>query len=170
MAVCTESLNPEVVVMESAEDGARLYASGPLGRALQGVLLTREASSLPATSLQPDNLASVDLRASAANFAFMARPWACGLSMRQQDSRFLTPLPWKKHRFVPKSAPQSPTIHCEASHILVPEDRLHRRNSRSSPGFSARATSRASPMWPGAAFSSWCFCSSACWRMNSATS
>jgi hypothetical protein len=32
-AVCTENLNPEVVVMESAEDGARLYASGPLNRA-----------------------------------------------------------------------------------------------------------------------------------------
>jgi hypothetical protein len=32
--VCTENLNPEVVVvMESAEDGARLYASGPLNRA-----------------------------------------------------------------------------------------------------------------------------------------
>jgi hypothetical protein len=29
--VCTE--NPEVMVMESAEDGARLYASGPLNRA-----------------------------------------------------------------------------------------------------------------------------------------
>ena len=31
--VCTENLSPEVVVMESAEDGARLYASGPLNRA-----------------------------------------------------------------------------------------------------------------------------------------
>jgi hypothetical protein len=31
--VCTENLNPDVVVMESAEDGARLYASGPLNRA-----------------------------------------------------------------------------------------------------------------------------------------
>ena len=31
--VCTENLNPEVMVMESAEDGARLYASGPLNRA-----------------------------------------------------------------------------------------------------------------------------------------
>jgi hypothetical protein len=31
--VCTENLNPEAVVMESAEDGARLYASGPLHRA-----------------------------------------------------------------------------------------------------------------------------------------
>ena len=30
--VCTENLNPEVMVMESAEDGARLYASGPLNR------------------------------------------------------------------------------------------------------------------------------------------
>jgi hypothetical protein len=33
MAVCTENLNPEVVVMESAEDGARLYASGSLNLA-----------------------------------------------------------------------------------------------------------------------------------------
>jgi putative SOS response-associated peptidase YedK len=31
--VCTENLNPDVVVMESAEDRARLYASGPLNRA-----------------------------------------------------------------------------------------------------------------------------------------
>ena len=31
--VCTENLNPEVMVMESAEDGACLYASGPLNRA-----------------------------------------------------------------------------------------------------------------------------------------
>jgi hypothetical protein len=31
--VCTENLNPEVMVMESAEDRARLYASGPLNRA-----------------------------------------------------------------------------------------------------------------------------------------
>ena len=31
--VCTENLNPEVVVVESAEDGARFYASGPLKRA-----------------------------------------------------------------------------------------------------------------------------------------
>jgi hypothetical protein len=32
-AVCTENLNPDVMVMESAEDGARLYTSGPLNRA-----------------------------------------------------------------------------------------------------------------------------------------
>lgn len=31
--VCTENLNPEVVVVESAEDGARFYASGALNRA-----------------------------------------------------------------------------------------------------------------------------------------
>jgi hypothetical protein len=31
--VCIENLNPEVMVMEAAEDGARLYASGPLNRA-----------------------------------------------------------------------------------------------------------------------------------------
>ena len=31
--LCTENLNPEVMVMEAAEDGARLYASGPLNRA-----------------------------------------------------------------------------------------------------------------------------------------
>jgi hypothetical protein len=57
---------------------------------------------------------------------------ACGLSMRQQDSRFiLTPRPSKKHHFVLKSAPKPD--HCEASHVLVPEDRFHRRNSRSDP-------------------------------------
>jgi hypothetical protein len=32
-AVCTENLNPEVVVVESAEDGACFYASGALNRA-----------------------------------------------------------------------------------------------------------------------------------------
>ena len=31
--VCTENQNPEVVVTESAEDGARFYASGLLNRA-----------------------------------------------------------------------------------------------------------------------------------------
>ena len=31
--VCTENLNPGVVVVESAEDGARFYASGALNRA-----------------------------------------------------------------------------------------------------------------------------------------
>jgi hypothetical protein len=35
------------------------------------ILMTREATSLPATSLQPDNLASADLLASSVNFAFM---------------------------------------------------------------------------------------------------
>jgi hypothetical protein len=35
-------------------------------------------------------------------------PWACGLSMRQQDSRFiLTPRSSKKHHFVLKSAPEA---------------------------------------------------------------
>jgi len=39
--------------------------------------------------------------AASVNFAFMTRPWACGLSMRQQDSRFiLTPRPSKKHHLV----------------------------------------------------------------------
>ena len=32
-AVCTENLNPGIVVMESAEDGERFDASGPLNRA-----------------------------------------------------------------------------------------------------------------------------------------
>jgi hypothetical protein len=31
--VCTENLNPGIVVMESAEDGERFDASGPLNRA-----------------------------------------------------------------------------------------------------------------------------------------
>ena len=30
--VCTENLNPGIVVMESAEDGERFDASGPLNR------------------------------------------------------------------------------------------------------------------------------------------
>jgi hypothetical protein len=52
--------------------------------------------------------------------------------MRQQDSRFiLTPRPSKKQHFLLKSA--SKPDHCEASHVLVPEDRFHRRNSRSDP-------------------------------------
>src|SRR5713226_7592168 len=33
LVVCTENLNPEVVVVESAGDGARFYASGALNRA-----------------------------------------------------------------------------------------------------------------------------------------
>ena len=33
LVVCTENLNPDVMVMESAEHGARLYTSGPLNRA-----------------------------------------------------------------------------------------------------------------------------------------
>jgi 4,5-DOPA dioxygenase extradiol len=33
IAVCTENLNPGIVVMESAEDGGRFDASGPLNRA-----------------------------------------------------------------------------------------------------------------------------------------
>jgi hypothetical protein len=31
--VCTENLNPDVVVMKSAKDGVRFDASGPLNRA-----------------------------------------------------------------------------------------------------------------------------------------
>jgi hypothetical protein len=33
IGVCTENLNPDIVVMESAEDGERFDASGPLNRA-----------------------------------------------------------------------------------------------------------------------------------------
>jgi hypothetical protein len=34
--VCTENLNPDIVVMESAEDGERFDASGPLNRTSNG--------------------------------------------------------------------------------------------------------------------------------------
>jgi hypothetical protein len=33
MVVCTENLNPDVVMMNSAKDGERFHASSPLNRA-----------------------------------------------------------------------------------------------------------------------------------------
>ena len=95
-------------VAARAERCTTMRAKDVLTETAQGVSLTREATSLPATSLQPDNLASAELRASSVNFAFMTPPWACGLSMRQQDSRFiLTPRPLKKHHFVLTTAPEA---------------------------------------------------------------
>ena len=48
-AVCTENLSPEVVVMESAEDGARLYASGSLNRARNRRILVQRQMSVRAS-------------------------------------------------------------------------------------------------------------------------
>lgn len=40
--VCTENLNPGIAVMESAEDGERFDASGPLNRARDRCILSND--------------------------------------------------------------------------------------------------------------------------------
>ena len=40
--VYTENLNSDVMVMESAEDGERFYASGPLNRRTAGASLSND--------------------------------------------------------------------------------------------------------------------------------
>ena len=40
--VYTENLNSDVMVMESAEDGKRFYASGPLNRRTAGASLSND--------------------------------------------------------------------------------------------------------------------------------
>ena len=42
--VCTENLNPDIVVMESAEDGERFDASGPLNRASNRRILVQRST------------------------------------------------------------------------------------------------------------------------------
>ena len=43
--MCTEKLNPGIVVMQCAEDGERFDVSGPLNRSLSEILLEKRKRS-----------------------------------------------------------------------------------------------------------------------------